>query len=355
MSHLRAEGARLVFRADASVTIGAGHVMRSLTLASLAQSRGHVVSFYAAHMCPQLIQRASQLGIELVRTQHPAGSRQDAEALAGTAADLICVDGYSFSSGFMRTLEATGALIVAVDDNLEIPVNHADIVLNQNPHATAMMYQHARHARLLLGTCFAIIREEVRARIGRRAIRSKVEEVLVSMGGTDVAGMTIDIVRVLLRGTDLKIRVAVGLDKVNSRRVQSIMSKHPDRIVAIQAEELPAALHSADIAVLAAGSTLWEAAALGVPTVAVIVADNQAASACAPSVATFAIVHDGREFDVTDRIVWSVSALAKDRRLRSMMAEAGPALVDGDGALRAMAAFEQALVHIGDGKGGELS
>ncbi len=64
----------IVFRTDASLQIGTGHVMRCLTLADELRQRGAVVSFVCREHPGNLIGLIEGKGYTVLRLSPPAGS-----------------------------------------------------------------------------------------------------------------------------------------------------------------------------------------------------------------------------------------------------------------------------------------
>jgi UDP-2,4-diacetamido-2,4,6-trideoxy-beta-L-altropyranose hydrolase len=329
---------KLVFLADYSPSIGIGHVMRTMTLAAEAVARDHDVELHTTTLPPLLADRARRLRVATVAVTAD-GWPAAALSLVDAEADLICLDGYDFAD-LIGTLTSTHAAMMAIDDNREIPLDDIDVILNQNPHASTELYSDVQPRQLLLGPRFALVRDEVTTLRGRRGVPSGRIRIVVSMGGTDTAGLTLSLAEMLVEDTDFTIEVAPGVDGPNANDHRAFASRHLDRVTELQPGDLPTALARSDVALLAAGSTLWEAATLGVPTVALIVAENQLASASAAAEHGALIVSDARDGCDFAAVSRSVVALASDRNRRRRMAKAGRALVDGRGRLRVIRAIE---------------
>jgi spore coat polysaccharide biosynthesis predicted glycosyltransferase SpsG len=268
----------IILRADAGPSIGVGHVMRSLTLGSALVAAGADVLLVSDELPPFLEARAERLGVQAASSV-PSGA-------------FVVLDGYH--------LAAPDGRYAVIDDNREAPVDGAALVLNQNLHATAALYADLPAAtRVLLGPEYALLREGLPRRSD--PIRADVARVLVAMGGTDPAGLTAPIAESL---TEYDVRVAT----------------------AANFDALAEMFAWADIAVIAAGTTLWEVGYVGLPAVAIVVADNQRAAAKAADAAGF-VVHANMA-----EVAAIVGTL--DAARRSAMRDAGQALFDGGGAAR---------------------
>jgi spore coat polysaccharide biosynthesis predicted glycosyltransferase SpsG len=188
-------------------------------------------------------------------------------------ADIVVVDGYEFSREFFVALEASNTTFAVIDDNAETKAQSPSAVINQNPHASAPMYAHLKgNPKLLLGLQYAMVRKEVRE-VAAMNLPTREGEVFVAMGGADFLGLTAPIVEALAE-TGLPIRVAVGHANTKRDQVQKLADQF-GHVTLIEQHDYVSSLASAHVAVLAAGSSLWEACAVGTPSIGLVVADNQ--------------------------------------------------------------------------------
>lgn len=326
-----------VLRADASAGIGVGHVVRGLTLAEAASKRGRSVRLLTADLPAPLRARADALGVEVVDVRSEPGSADDGAETAAAlppATEVLVVDGYHLGAAFRRGLGTPPVIVVGIDDNLESDPHDLDVVVNHAPHARPADYQ-GRAGTALLGPSYALLRSEITALIPvDRDDDRPARRVVVTMGGTDVTGASGPLAVALATETDLDIDVVTGLANPRADELRDLTRSSGGRIRAVDPDDLPDALVRADVGVVAAGGTLWEAAALGLPVVAAVTADNQRRLTDTPDVRSFALVHDLRgDLDVAE-VVADVIALAADPIRRSGASLAGTALVDGRGAER---------------------
>jgi UDP-2,4-diacetamido-2,4,6-trideoxy-beta-L-altropyranose hydrolase len=261
------------------------------------------------------------------------GSAADASELASLHPDLIIVDGYQFSVDFYTQLEQSRLRHAVLDDNVETTALNPTFVINQNPHAKPLMYARFKHSQLLLGLQYAMIREQVRlahsAPINRA---SNLPKVLISIGGSDSKRLTLPLMSEM-RYLKVDLRVAIGPSNDHGVAIRS-EAKSAAHTTVIDAEHYTAELAGSTCAVLGAGGTVWEAAYLGVPSIALVVADNQAEPARSAELQGFTHVIDGR---TTDPVVAASRALADmldDPVRRTAMTDAGSRAIDGRGVQR---------------------
>ena len=210
---------------------------------------------------------------------------------------------------------------------LLIPLAAATWVLNQNAHASASFYASlAPRPQLLLGTRFTLLREEFAGRSVPSRSPAERPRVVVSFGGADPLGLAPVVTRAL-EGLSIDLDVVVG----------AATAKVPDMPavrVHVAVANMAALLSGATLAVVAAGSTCWELAALGVPMLVVATADNQ--RAVARSVEQLGIGASLGEGSAVDPVAVraKVEAVLADAGLRDAWSRAGRETIDGRGAAR---------------------
>ena len=295
-----------VLRADASSSIGVGHVMRSLSLGEALLDEGFGVELVSYELAPDLQSLATEYGINVVELPCAPRSNQDAQFVLQRNAAMVVVDGYEFSREFFAVLEVGNTPFAVIDDNVETQAHSPNAVINQNPHASAGMYSQLQgNPELLLGLQFAMVRKEVRD-VAAQHLQTREGEVFVAMGGADFLGLTSQIVEALAQ-MGLHVMVAVG--HANNRRAEvQQMADRYSNVTLIEQHEYVSSLASAHVAVLAAGSSLWEACAVGTPSIGLVVADNQQAAAHAAAKIGFTRIIDCRVLFNVDAVLREVQA-----------------------------------------------
>jgi len=299
MSHLR-----LALRPDHGPGVGAGHLGRCLALAQAWCDRGGSVVFVGAE--PHEPWRSRWLAEGA--TMH--GDERWPEAAA------YVLDGYRFGAEEQRAVPDGGPLLV-VDDYGIVEVARADVVLDQNVGSDSRT-QWPAAARALVGPSYALLRRELvaAARSVRRSWAEQPRTVLVSAGG--------DPPKAWWRALD-DAALAVG---VRTERLMGLSDVAP-------------AMIQADVGLLAAGSTVWEALALGLPAVVVAFAANQEPLARAVGAAGVAL--DGGSAAETERFSRLLERLVRDGGLRARLGVGAQRLVDGRGAERVAAVLHELI------------
>jgi UDP-2,4-diacetamido-2,4,6-trideoxy-beta-L-altropyranose hydrolase len=336
----------LLVRADANAAQGTGHVMRSLALAEAWQQQGGTAVFLGSIQQP-LRERIIATGFGY---QHITAAWPDPSDLHSTLSVLdginrqtneipwIVLDGYHFDPTYQGMLRAAGCRLVVIDDTAHLPFYDADIIVNQAINAEKLGYDAASDTRLLLGTRYALLRSEFRPWRGMKGSTAQIAcKVLVTLGGSDDANVTLKVIQALGRlcVPDWEAKIVAGplnphLDELK-RAIQPFSSSMHLETDATHLSELMA---WADIAVAAGGTTSWELAFMSVPTALLILADNQVA--VAQGLEDFEVAHVvGIGAKVSSiEIANALQALMHDRPRREEMARMGNIVVDGRGAER---------------------
>lgn len=317
----------LVIRADANARIGFGHLGRCLALAEPWRKAGREVTLLTSSPSPGTQERAARLGISIRPLSSEPYSPQDADETASLGAKWTVLDGYQFSSETQRRFKETGGRMLVFDDGGRLDHYYGEFILNQNFGARAGMYENREpYTQILLGPKFAQLRGEfLKWRQSSRQTPIRARRLLVTTGGSDPDNVTATILRALRAEADLQITAVVGPENPHWEKLRS---EFGDLRIIRDPPNFPELMRDSDLAVSAAGSTAWELAYLGVPLLAIVIAENQRSNAEHLDRAGL-----GR-FVAIDAIRETVTQLAPDATARAAMSQKQRALFDGLGSLR---------------------
>ncbi len=338
----------LLLRADASIQVGAGHVMRCLALAQAWEDAGGAAHFAAVELPAGLAERLAAEGMVLHRLDVVSGSREDSEQAVTLAQALgvgwVVEDGYHFGTDYQRVVKETGLRLLAIDDYGHAGHYVADLVLNQNIYADASLYPSREpYTQLLLGTQYVLLRREFRRWRGwQRKIPVVARKVLVTMGGGDPENVTARVIEALCTVdlTGLEVSVVAGGSNPHGAALQGQLQGRPGYRLLHHVSDMPELMAWADIAIAASGSTCWELAFMGLPSLLIVLADNQRGIA-AGLAARGAAMDLGWHADLTpEAIAFAVAQLAVAPALRAELSARMQKLVDGEGAVRVLQAIQ---------------
>jgi UDP-2,4-diacetamido-2,4,6-trideoxy-beta-L-altropyranose hydrolase len=353
-----------VFRADASLKIGTGHVMRCITLAAALRARGadctfitrehigNLISLIRSHgfhadVLPSPGSFNAAMGSDSYRQHDLAHSEwlglpQETDAqeclrmLLGVEVDWLVVDHYALDARWERQVRGRARRLMVIDDLADRP-HCCDLLLDQNFGRDAASY-----ARLLppecvslCGASYALLRPEFAAlreySLQRRAGLG-VRHILIAMGGVDKDNATGGVLEELARITlphDCRITVVMGLTApwlASVRRIASQLSW--PTTVRVGISDMAQLMADADLAVGAAGATSWERCCLGLPSVILPLADNQRLACQALHESGAAIASD------LDHVKDTIARLVRDQTCLALMSAAAARVTNGGGTAR---------------------
>jgi UDP-2,4-diacetamido-2,4,6-trideoxy-beta-L-altropyranose hydrolase len=332
----------LLIRVDGSVQIGTGHVMRCLSLAAAWSAAGGQIHFVLAECTPALHARLDEFGAATTMLKVAPGSTADAVATIALADKLtpswIVADGYSFGTEWQKQVHTAGYELLVFDDYGHAAHYYADVILNQNLDALAELYaSRESYTQLLLGTSYAVLRPEFNKwREWRRQIRETAQAVLITLGGADPNNVTSTIMDALSPLTNLTIVLAIGGTNPHRSVVERIISGMASPVqLMIDATTMGELMAEADVAIAAGGTTSWELAFMGLPSIVVTLADNQRRIVAALTRSGISVDAGAIEsLDFAERLRSSLTRLAGSPVTRKRMSELGRKQVDGFGAKR---------------------
>jgi UDP-2,4-diacetamido-2,4,6-trideoxy-beta-L-altropyranose hydrolase len=338
----------VLIRADAGARLGIGHVMRCLAFAQAWQDAGGQVEFLSASVSPLLRLRLASERMEVTDALAPPGSDSDAGATIARATSIgakwIVVDGYQFGSEFQQSLKDAGFKLLFIDDYGHCDHYCADLVLNQNLYAHERLYtQRHKRTTLLLGARYALLRREFLCWDGfQRRTPSVARKLLVTLGGADPDNVIVKVLQALaaLRHDDVDVRAVLG--PANQHAKQQLESSRFENVELLaDVTKMPDQMAWADMAISGAGSTCWELLYMQVPSLLIVLADNQRGVAAE-------LQERGLSWDLgcannlsSERIATAVRQLLASTRNRERMSELGRNLVDGKGAFRIIQAVNE--------------
>lgn len=339
---------RLIIRADASDSIGGGHVMRCLALANAWRDGGGAATFAAAEITAGLRGRIDAGGHAIADIAAPRGAPDDArltvELARGLSAAVVVLDGYCFGLTYQSALHRDDFLLVLYDDEGQARRFDCDVLVNQNIWATEACYALRTCACLLTGARYAALRAEfLRLREQPRRY-DKASRVVVSLGLSDTTDLLLAILAAFDRSAapSLDITMLTGTGDLDRIGRAGAASRHRVCCQA-SAENFAELLLAADLAILAGGGTAHEAACLGTPMIVMCIADNQR-----PAYREFVrrgVALGGGEAGRTsiEYLTAVIDRFLGDAALREHCGLAARAAVDGHGAERVVAEIRSLL------------
>ncbi len=337
----------LLIRADASESIGAGHLVRTMVLAEKLSDAGWECTYASRtptiDIVPDIlktfpfIEIKGELATEATQliNANPDG------------VDCLLIDHYQWDKLLEDECRSWAGKILVIDD-LANRYHNADLLLDQTLSRKKSDYENLvpKSCEILLGPEYALLREqfsEYRNGSLKKHLADdyQLERILISFGMTDPENMT-GVVLEGIRQSGLKLSIDIILGK-QAKYLDEVMdiadSMDCDINIYNQVTEMAKIMQNADLAIGAAGTTSWERCCLGVPSIIIVVADNQKLIADALSNYKAAIVL-GDQGSIEARMFSDILlALSMEPEQLKDMAIAASTICDGLGAGRVATAI----------------
>ena len=334
----------LVIRVDADARMGTGHLMRCLALGQAWKDSGRPVVFLTGCTNERLLQRLSDEGFAVHRLERPYPDAQDWQVnerlLAEQPDAWLVLDGYHFDSDYQRRLKEAGYRFMVIDDLAHLPHYYADIVLNQNVTAEGLKYSCEPYAKLLLGTKYVLLRREFwKWRGWKREVPEVARKLLITLGGSDPNNVTLKIIRALeqLNVKELELVVVVGAGNSHYDELQAVARDSPLPLrLERNVTSMPELMAWADVAISSAGSTSWELAFMGLPSLVLVIAANQRPTAANLHERGAALNLGWYKNCSPPTIAGALTRLVTAPVARGEMAQRSLNLVDGEGTARVL-------------------
>ncbi len=335
----------IIFRADGSPEIGSGHIMRCLSIADAAKEQGLECRFAVAdeHFAPTIRNRG--FACEVLQTDYRDmdGEREKMLGfLEQYKPETIVADSYFVTPEYLAFL-GRFAEVTYIDD-LAAFAYPVKCVVNYNIYGPELDYAALYHEagiplpRLLLGPHYAPLRRQFQ-NLTPRAARQKVQDIFVSTGGADPQHIALQLAQYLAAQTaqtpldGVRYHFVVGSMNADLPALQAIARECAAIQIHQNVQNMARLMQQCDLAIAAAGSTLYELCACGVPTVTYALADNQLMGA-----ETFAknglmqYVGDVRRIKKPEQIIFRCAeTLARDLQKRNELADHAKKQIGGNG------------------------
>lgn len=344
--------------------MGTGHVMRCLTLAEALRTQGAQCHFICRAHPGNLIATIRQHGFAV--TEFSAGAadfkpksdegvplpahaqwlgcdwqtdaKQSLEAIQEIEPAWVIVDHYSLNFLWEGALAAHEHKLLVIDDLADRP-HRCDVLLDQN-----LGRQPEHYAQLVPALCqvftgphYALLRPEFAVlrpySLQRRQARPALRQLLITMGGVDqsnATGQVLQVLKTCALPQESRITVVMGLTAPWVHNVRELAAQMPwPTEVVVNVSDVAQRMADSDLAIGAAGSTSWERCCLGLPTLMVVLAENQQLGAKALDAAHAAYLIGGVS-DIAMQLPLAADELI-DSRCQMRMSLAASAITEGQG------------------------
>lgn len=341
---------KIAFRADGNPEIGSGHIMRCLSIANAFAENGVQCSFILSDngMKDLIISRGHEAEILNSRFDRMySETNAFCDIVKSIRPKTVFIDSYYVTEEYLNSVHRfcadNGIVLVYIDDVLAFPYS-CDILINYNIYSSEAeyneLYRGKKIPELLLGTAYAPLRKEFHG-LSDRKILKNANRILISTGGSDPDHMALELVRLISEHKEWAgygFHFVIGALNNDKDEIEALSSENTNIKLHINVKNMSELMQTCDVAISAAGSTLYELCATQTPTITYILADNQIPGAEAFQRKEIMIsAGDIRTYGVerlSENVLRKATALLNDCGKRTVMADMMKNVADGNGAQR---------------------
>ena len=337
----------LAIRVDGNSQIGSGHIMRCCAIAHAAEAMGYEAMFFVSDEESARIVQAQGYTSEVLGGDYRSFCEDDALHFANAVEKAnvkgVIVDSYAATDGFLATLRkrchCNKIKVGYIDDEyrfesgflpkpMRLPV---DVLVNYGLGASSELYWRAygdSDAELLIGPVFAPIREMFSVACYR--VSDLVSTILVTTGPTNPNGVLERLASCCAEAMlEASIHIVVGANA----RFEGEDSFESRFVFHHDPRNMRSLMLASDLVVSAGGTTLYELAALGVPTIALPITENQLANVSGWRKRCLGFALQSVEWE-NGELISMIHSLATDVALRQALSSEMREACDGQGARR---------------------
>ncbi|WP_252250245.1 UDP-2,4-diacetamido-2,4,6-trideoxy-beta-L-altropyranose hydrolase [Clostridium sp. ZBS13] len=321
---------KIAIRADGGSEIGMGHIMRTLVLAKELVKTNDV--FYICRVDNPLSNKY-KTGIDKIKSEGfnilTINEGDFIEELCKINVDCLITDSYDVNEKYFNVTKKFFRFTGYIDD-MNLYHFNVDFIINQNMGAEKHFYKVNKDTKLFLGTKYTMLREEFR-NIPSKIINKNITDIMITVGGSDIYKITNSICN-YVKKLEFKFHIVIG-SSFERENIQELikLSKEKENIKLYFNANMIELMKKCGMCISACGSTLYELAACGVPTIGIIIADNQ--KEIAIELTDKGIIENLGWYNQLDKesLCNAILELDKNFNKRIEMSQKGISLVDGKG------------------------
>lgn len=342
----------ILFRVDANAKIGIGHLMRCLTLANKLKDVGCNVKFLMHHTSGSakslIINNSHNLSF-IDGDDFDFDIKKTIELVNENLIDLVVVDHYSLDARWEKIIKGENLTLIAIDD-LANREHNCDYLIDSTHGRELSHYREKidNECITLLGSEYCLLRpdfSELRSNaIDKRNKTKAIQTIMVSFGGTDVKSLTIATLQYLNEAGYLgRVIILTSQSCSNILDIKNIVDKNTNFSLFIDTSDVASLMLESDLVIGGMGTSSWERCCLGLPSISLVLAENQRENADRLQALGAVILADENNYLLLLREYLSTNL---DLNKWMSISKAGFRLVDGKGCLRVISKIFTDIVSL---------
>lgn len=297
-------GRKIIFRTDASIQIGSGHVMRCLNLAETMRFLGATCHFicraHLGNLISLIIERGFQTSVlpaptvryinnkirsrpqpnysDWLGVEWHVDAYQTKNTIGDKTVDLIIVDHYAIDANWEKLLQDSCFHLVVIDD-IANRQHSCNFLLDQNYEDIERYKKHVNQdCLLLLGPRYALLSKKYKeCRNLKMQKKNNINRIFVFFGNTDFHNTTEKALKALSIPAliHLNVEIVIGVNYQFFESLNKLASSRRRVVIHKSLPDLAELMNTCDLAIGAGGVCNWERICVGLPSLVIAVAENQ--------------------------------------------------------------------------------
>jgi len=328
---------KILVRADGDNRIGMGHIIRTMALAKEFMLRNCEVIYFVKEY-NVVIDLLKENGFNTININCKTSLDKEIEiieqVIIENKIDIFIGDAKHINQYYLNRVEHKCSYLVLIDVLGDMSIG-ADIIINGGIYVEQLEIKAKEYNRnTLLGTNYSLLREQF-YECRQRHINRKVNNILITMGGADILELTPKILKYICDfNEELSIDVVVGYACCNKHEIEKVAYNKTNINLYYNVTNMAELMYKCDLAISAGGTTLYELAATGTPTIGIIQVENQILQTTKFEEKGLIInLGNGNELTKT-KFLYTFKSLSNNYKKRKEMSKLGQMIIDGKGAKR---------------------
>lgn len=259
----------ILFRVDSSSSIGAGHLMRTLTLAKELKKVGFNIIYASLNLNGNLNKKVIEAGFEL----YLLSSNSKSELLLTIKSlniKFLVIDNYQINFEFEKYLKDNSNIkILSFDDTYQ--KHYCDILLNHNVGIEKKEYKNLtpHFCKILVGSKYTLIRDEFRDIKSQKRVK-EVKNIVIMMGSLDRFNISYK-VAIALERYQFNIKILTTNLNRNLNELKNLKNVK----LLVNEKNIAKVVNESDLAIIPPSVSSMEIIYMKIPFIAILTAENQ--------------------------------------------------------------------------------
>ncbi len=256
---------KLLIRVDANSLIGIGHVTRCLHFAN--NFKNYEIYFFIKKNT-RIKEFISSYNYRVIELQNDFSKNEELEILTSYSSNLLILDIRGEKDDYYKDFSEKFKKILRFDDSINSINIYSDFYLNYNLYSENIKFSAVNEkCNLFLGPKYYVINPIfTKYENYKKLIRDHVENILITMGGSDPKNLTLKIIETIVNLPNIHLNVVLGKLYTNFDKINLLKKGFDSKITLFHdIHDMPEKMTNNDLIITSGGNTSFEAAFMGIP------------------------------------------------------------------------------------------